>query len=136
MPFDLDNLNPSAKFFWQDGEEEWVELRLAAEADNEAMRKQSGIKQKVEYRNEKGQMHRIEFVDADEHKVDRFTALANDFAIVNWCLNSKQGDPIPCTLENKLKMIRNSPQFASWVIACLDKMRDDVSVLEDKETKN
>ncbi len=135
-PFDLDDLNPSARFYWGDLEEEWVDLRLAADVDTERLRKKAGIKQSIEYRRDRGSMHRIDFVNSDEKKLQEFTELLNDFIIKDWRLMTKEGEEIPCTAEAKNKMMRGSPAFAEWIASCSEKLRGDIGAKEDRELKN
>ncbi len=136
MPFDLKNLNPSARFFWGDSEEEWVDLRLAADEDTQKLRKKAGIKQSVEYHKDRGSMHRIDFVNSDEKKLQEFTELINDFIVKDWRLVTPTGEEIPCTAENKNKMMNSCPAFAEWIATCSEKLRSDISVQEDREQKN
>lgn len=137
MPFDLEDLNPTARFYWKDSKDEWVDLRLAADDDTERIRKAAGIKQKTEYRRDRGrQLHRIEYFDSDEKKVERFAFLLNVFIIKDWCLLTKEGSEIPCTDETKNKMMGGSPSFAEWIADCLEKMREDAKDQEDRELKN
>jgi len=144
MPFDLENLNPACRFFWEDedneddkkGDEEWVDLRLCSDDDVERFQKEAEIKQKVEYRRDRGRLHRVEFVDSDKKKMNKLSDLVNDFVVVNWRLLSKKREEIPCNLENKKIMFGKSPQFSEWIASCLEKMRQDIKMTEDRETKN
>ena len=136
MPFDLKNLNPSARFYWGDSEEEWVDLRLAADEDTQKLRKKAGIKQSVEYHRDRGSMHRIDFVNSDEKKLQEFTELINDFIVKDWRLVTPTGEEISCTAENKNKMMNSCPAFAEWIATCSEKLRSDISVQEDREQKN
>ena len=44
--FDLKNLNPVHRFFYEESEEEWIELRQIPESVVQGFRKDLGIKQK------------------------------------------------------------------------------------------
>jgi len=136
--FDMENLNPSTRFYWGDSEKEWVNLRLAADDDTERLRKRAGMKMKTEYRrdNRTGRLNRIEFLDSDEDKIQNFTDELNDFIIADWHLETKTGEEIPCTKENKNKLIRQSPAFSEWVAANTEKLRQDTMEAEGREIKN
>ena len=138
MSFDMNNLNPVTRFFWEDGDKEWVDLRLASDSDTEKLRKKAGIKMKTEYRRDarRGQLQRLEYLDADEEKLGKFAELLNDHVISDWCLLTKEGEKIPCTTENKIKLLRGSPKFSEWIADCLEKLRLDTKTQEDKERKN
>lgn len=121
MQFDLENLNPGTKFFFDEDDEKKgsVTLRVCAGDDLRAIRKQSS-KKKVEYR--RGQ--RIEYPDTNEEVEN---ALLWDFCIVAWegVLDSKNVS-IPCTKENKTLLMGKSPVFSKFV-------GDKLSVLADIE---
>lgn len=145
MPWDIEDLNPVTRFYYGDEDQqigdgdkskEWVELRVAADEDTERMRKQAGIKQKVEYRNVRGRAQRLEFLDSNEQKINTFSDLLNDFTIVDWYLFDKQGQEIPCTKENKLKLMKGSPMFAAWIASCTEQIRSEIENVAEEEAKN
>lgn len=136
MPFNLDDLNPATRFYWEDNEEEWVEFRLASDEDTEQMRKKAGIKYKTEYRRDRGRLQRLDNMDFNEKKMEKFNGLVNSHSIVDWYLVDNNGIAIPCTDENKNRLMKGSPLFSNWVANCLEKMRDDVEFQKEREEKN
>ena len=127
MPFDMENLNPTKRFFWGDDEQEWVDLHLVPSEVVEGFRAKAGIKQRVEYRTSPrtGRIQRIEFVDSGEDKVNQVLDDINDAAIVDWHLLDLRGALIPCTREVKLRLIKNSVQFAEWLRTKLEFLRGE-----------
>ena len=121
MQFDLENLNPGTKFFFDEDDEKKgsITLRVCAGDDLRAIRKQSS-KKKVEYR--RGQ--RIEYPDTNEEIEN---ALLWDFCIVGWegVLDAK-GSSISPTKENKTLLMGKSPSFSKFV-------GDKLSILADLE---
>lgn len=134
MPFDLKNLNPSTRFMYLDnGEEtgEYISLRLASDQDNKNFFNSIGVKEKVEqvFNPKTRQMDRQTFFNTNEAQREQFNELVWDFSITDWKLFSTEkdedGEPIeiPCTKENKIKFMRESPQFATWTASCLEELR-------------
>jgi len=123
MQFDLENLNPGTKFFFDDNDEKKgsVTLRVCAGDDLRAIRKLSA-KKKVEYRRGA----RIEYQDVNDEIEN---GLLWDFCIVNWegVLN-KHDELILCTKENKVLLMGKSPSFAKFV-------GDKLSILAELEEK-
>jgi len=141
MPFDLDDLNPPAKFFWldEDGNEtgEWVEFRIASDEDTDKMRREAGVKLAVEYKRVgKGGPQRFDYINTSEENLEKFTRLVNIHTIVSWYLLDKNGNEIECTPENRNRFIRESPMFSEWAADCLEKMRADVTIKKEEEVKN
>jgi len=126
MPFDLDNLNPSTRFNYND--EEWVELRICAGEDLDRIHKQTRKKVK-EYK------HGVRYVWEDIND-DLEIELMNDFAITNWHLVTPTGEDIPCTKEDKNLMMRRSVEFASFVTSCLQKLNEKFSLFQEEQEKN
>ena len=134
--FDLENLNPSARFYWEE-DGEWVDFRLLPAKKAEEFRKAVGITQKTEYRRiSKGSPQRFEYIDTSERKLIAFSELQIDYQIADWYLIDPNNNVIPCTKENKLKLVNGSPAFSSWMDRCLSQMEQDVERIKEKEEKN
>jgi len=121
MQFDLENLNPGTKFFFDETDElkGSVTIRVCAGDDLRAIRKQSS-KKKVEYR--RGQ--RIEYPDTNEVVENE---LLWDFCIVDWDgVLDKNGGNILCTKANKVLLMGKSPSFSKFV-------GDKLSILAELE---
>lgn len=138
MPWDLQDLNPATRFYWGDANEEWVELRIASDEDLRSFRKQLGIREKVEYPVNPAtrKVDRVEYLDMNEDKQLAFSELINDFAIAGWKLLDRGGKEIPCTIENKNRMMSGSPLFSRWISDCLSRMRADLEAQLEAERKN
>ena len=137
--FDLENLNPATKFFWPNSDnKEWVELRIAADEDLLAMRKRLGIKEKVEYpvNPETRQVNRVVGTNVDEGRSRAINDELTDFCIADWLLLDAAGNQIPCTRENKLKLVKGHPPFAKWIVDCLNELRTGEAAQSEAETKN
>ena len=134
MPFDISNLNPSARFYYPGTKKaEWIELRNISMSDIRQMRKKT-VDKKIEYyrpdnSNERPFRYEIENIDEDE-----LFSLMWDYQIVNWKIIDPNGKEIPCTIENKLLMIGKSNEFAEWVMKCLKQLsKDDAKSKKDSE---
>jgi len=131
--FDLGNLNPAVRFYWDEETDEWVEFRVMADEDLRKLRKKCG-RDKVEYRKVgKGAPQRFEYFEIDE---DLLVEEINDFCIFNWRLLDTQGNEIPCTRENKNLLMGKEPRFAEWAAECLEQLRRDAELIKEKEEKN
>lgn len=137
MPFNLKNLNPATRFYWGAGEEEWVDLRLVTDEAQNKIRRECGIKLKSEYKTDKnGRPVRIEFMDSSDEMITRFNDLLNDFAIEDWHLSDNEGNPIPCTAENKKILIGGHPPFSFWVAEKLKELKEQATGLKKEELGN
>jgi len=134
MPFDLENLNPSAWFTVPDektGEptHEKLCLRLPSVDLMDRINKET-TKKTVEYRHplkENGRpdlrkpLQRIEFEEVIDP--NKRTNMLWDHIIVDWEIYTPQGERIPCTTENKVLMMKGSSRFASLVNEYMDEMQ-------------
>lgn len=138
MPFDLNALNSSTRFYWGDTQEEYIDLRVVPEKEFRRMNREMGIKDRVEYvpNPQTGQMHRIEYRERNDEALEQLDAAVNDYCIAGWRLVTPDGDEIPCTRENKLKLIEGSPEFSSWLNKCLKQLRGDQLKAGESEQKN
>lgn len=126
MPFCMSELNPTHKFFWDETEKEYVNLRQVPDAKYQEFRKALGIKQKRTREFDKaGRPVYVDAMDLNEDKFMSLLEMANDYMIESWHLETDKGEEIPCTFENKNKMISECPQFASWLDKCIKKMKDE-----------
>lgn len=128
MKFDLENLNPGVFFPFEDSEG-GITIRLASgEALNDIDKK--CVKKKVEYR--KGQ--RYEVVNVNDEK--RSTLLW-DYVIVDWeGVTDLEGNPIPCTQENKHRLMIGSTRFSNFVSKCVENLAEDIEEIEEELEKN
>lgn len=144
MPWDIENdkaLNPTTRFFFETPEEEeseYVDLRIASDQENKEIFKKAGVKfeKKLVYNKQDRQMQYLRDLDVSDEKQDKFNEEVWDFSIVDWNLITPNGDKIPCTRENKTKLMRKSPKFASFVGDCLEELRNSVKGKKESELKN
>jgi len=129
MKFNMDNLNPPAWFDHPQDDEARICLRVASALDLEKIRKQT-VKKRVEYK--RGQRFEVDHVDEELQ-----TELTWKLCIIDWeGLYDHEDNPIPCTDENKVLLIRNSPQFSKWVVDCLDLLNEDNVERSESAEKN
>lgn len=82
------------------------------------------------------QMDRVVYFDQTPEQEKKERELIWDFAIVDWKdLLDAENKPIPCTLENKMKLM-NNPRFARFVGRCLQLISGMKVEQAAVETKN
>ncbi len=149
MSFDLEDLNPAARFYWPESKvidpdtgavsyDEWVDLRIASDDDVRNFRKKLGIKEIIEHKvnPETRALNRVIGSNFDEKKSVGFADEITDFCIVDWNLIGKNGEAIPCTRANKLKLANGSPVFARWLETSLNSLRERIKEQAEAELKN
>lgn len=131
MQFDLENLNPGAWFDLVEGKPKdgRICLRVCNGKALEAIRAKT-VKARVEYRG--GQ--RFEYADIKE---DLHSELVWDYCIVDWeNIQDAEGNPIPCTRANKVKLMRGSILFSRVVSGALARLADDIQQRAENAAKN
>jgi hypothetical protein len=132
MAWNLKNLNPPARFHYNDTEE-WIELRNVSIAEVRKIQKETTQKRVDYFAPEKGKPHRFEFEEKDE---DKLFELLWDTQIVAWNLLDDKGNKIPCNKKNKLLLMGNSTEFSTWVVDCLNQLAKDELEKKENEEKN
>jgi hypothetical protein len=120
-------LNPGKPFEMEGGGKVW--LRVCAGDDLRDIRKKT-VKKKIEYKKVDGNMQRLSFEDIDE---DLQSQMVWDFCIVKWenfFADAAKTIPIPCTTDNKLKLMGRSLVFSKFVGESLQTLR---GTLESEE---
>ena len=133
VTFDLGNLNPGTAFTMEGGGV--VYLRVCAGDDLREIRKKT-VKKNKEYKKIDGNLQRITFEEVDD---DLQSNLVWDFCIVNWenfFADEAKTIPIPCTTENKLKLMGRSLIFSKFVGDCLQTLRGTLENEEEVVEKN
>lgn len=132
--FDIDGeLNPGQGFTMEGGA--IVYLRVCAGDDLKDIRKKT-VKKAKEYKRIDGNLQRLTFEDVDEELQSQ---LIWDFCIVNWenlYSDKEKTKPIPCTTENKLKLMGKSLVFSKFVGESLQTLRGDEEVKAEEVEKN
>jgi hypothetical protein len=136
MKINLSDPNPGAWFDYPDDPDGFrVKVRVCSGKDLEEIQDKT-TKVEVEYKapKKRAQLQRIEYVVVDEKKQRE---LLWDFCIVDWKnLYDETGSVIPCTKENKLKLMRESIGFASFIADCLEKLTEEGAKREEEAEKN
>ena len=146
MPINIKDLNPGEWFEYPSddgyaGEVEKVKLRAP---DLEAIKRidaQTATKEveHVQPRKKNGKidrrqsLQRIEYVVYDDEKKE---ALVFDFMIVDWNLKTPEGIDIPCTTENKVKLLLGSREFNRFVTECCETLTEENEKREKDLEKN
>lgn len=127
MRFDMENLNPGTWFDLPD--EGRICIKNLSLEDSDEIRVKT-VKKTVEYKNGS----RYEAENIDEKKASDMTW---DKMIVDWeKIYDAKGDEVKCTRENKIKLLRGSPSFATCVMDCFKKLNIAVDAETEAETKN
>ena len=132
MKINLQDPNPPATFDLPGGGT--IKIRPLAEASLREILKQVE-KKKVEYKEDRmGRLQRIEYTERDEEK---YSELLWDYCIVAWDgIEDMDGNSVSCTQENKLILMRQSPDFSGIVSKFIDQMNQDESNRLENEIKN
>lgn len=135
--FDLNDLNPAQRFYYDDKEVEWVELRLVTDEKYKEFKTTLAIKQKREVKFDKaGRPVYLDSLNIDEEKTSALSDLANDYMIADWHLVDKQNNEIECTSEIKKKMLFGCPAFSTFIDKCIKKMKETDEVHQEEVEKN
>lgn len=118
--FSLRDPNPGVYFSFNDDDTEsgGVLVRSVNMTKRNEIQKKT-VKNRVEYKH--GQ--RFEYTETNE---DLFSELLWDYAIAGWeRLEDDDKNPIECTTENKLFLMRNNVGFAQFVGQCMEKLEKE-----------
>lgn len=128
MPFDIHNLNPG-EWFEYPGEtdpSERVKVRLPEQETVKRIDAET-IKKEVEHvqpRKKSGKIDRRQGLQRIEYEVvfdeQKREELLIDHIITDWEIKTPDGEDIPCTKENKIKMMFGSVEFNNFVNECLE----------------
>jgi len=112
-------------------------LRIADPETIESIQAQTRKKVTEFVHNPKSrQMDRVTYYDQTPAQEKKERELIWDYAIADWQgILDKDGNEIPCTLENKLKMM-NIPIFARFVGRCLQLITGANASLAEEAIKN
>lgn len=136
--FDMSDLNPSKKFYWDETNDEWVSFRLVSDEEMQKIRKGLGLKSKQKYipNPTTKRMESVIDVDGNDDIMMKFNDAIMCYQIESWNLIQPDKELIPCTDENKLKLFYGSPVFAKWTSKCLAELEKVLKKIEDEEVKN
>jgi len=135
MSFNLNNLNPSVKFYWDKSKEEWIELRNIPIGELRRIRKETVTKEVEYYRPAESDIRPFRY-EAEEINEEKMSELLWDYQITDWHFKDAEGNVIPCTLENKLLLLNNSTEFMDRIIKWLNQLAGDAEDIKEKSEKN
>lgn len=131
MKFNLKDLNPGAKFYFDENDPAKGSITLRA-LNMEALDniRAKTVKRRAEYVN--GQRHEV-FETDESMRADLTWA----YVIQDWeGIEDENGQPIPCTDENKAALMRGSLLFSRLVSDFLARLDADMQAKAEAERKN
>jgi hypothetical protein len=139
MPIDIKNIAKPTKFYWpgDDSGQEWVLISQPNRKELLEIIKKSNIKQTAEFKlDPKTKVYqRVQYIDSDLDRDLVFSELMLDLIIVDWNFVDLEGEPIPCTKENKILMASNIP-FRTWIDECIEVIKTGKKQAFEEEIKN
>jgi len=134
MRINLDELNPGVFFTWPGEPEDskkGITVRPLSGSAIKLINKQTLISSKIKF-TKKGQQYTDEIYN--EAKKEELIA---DYCIVDWKgLEGEDGKAIPCTAENKSKIMNEHPLLMEFVTDKIDSITEFQAEKEDAEAKN
>lgn len=130
--FNLDELNDGAWFDFDDAE---IKLRapnndFLSSVSKECVREKKLYKKK----NRVGDLQLMKETETDD---DKLKAMIWDYTIMEWKnIKTQNGEDIPCTKENKVKLMGGSPKFYHFVDSAVDQLSSDQSKEAEDLEKN
>ncbi|NOR27608.1 MAG: hypothetical protein GQ540_03655 [Lutibacter sp.] len=138
MPFDIENLNESVRYYWGKEKKEYVNLRLVPDPEMNNFRKETGIKSKAKHiiNPMSKRMERVDDLNISSDALMAFNELVFDYQIESWYLITNEDQSIECNLDNKKKMMYGSPKFSTWISKCMEKLEKASLEIEEEELGN
>ena len=120
------------RYFEMDGGGK-VKLRTMTADVLKAIRKQA-VKKRVEFKKVEGTPHRFEWEDVNDELQNE---LFWDHIIQDWeGFTDGKGNPIPCTRDNKLKLMFRSVKFSQFITESLKTLADEEAKQLEASEKN
>lgn len=119
MKIDLENPNPGVTFYFNDEDESegHIVLRVLSGEVLESITNRCRTK-RVEVKG--SPPTRFEYLDFKKGGEEKEFELTWDYCIQSWSqVVDAKGAEIPCTPENKVFLMKQSPQFSSYVMKCV-----------------
>jgi hypothetical protein len=140
MPFDMKDLGRASRFFWPGDPkgEEWVEIRALSDKEQRSLMRECGmeIKEAFQPNPYTEKIERLEYMPSELVKVDLFLDKVWDLTIAAWNLRTPDGEEIPCTLENKAKLMSGVEEFKSWIDSCVEQVKSARQAKREELEKN
>jgi hypothetical protein len=108
-----------------------IQIRIPTMSDWKGIRRQT-VRKKVEFKKVEGTAGRFEFEEVNE---DLQNELFWDMAIVNFENFTNKGVLIPCTKENKIRLMANA-KFAKFFSESFKTLTEDVASRPEVAKKN
>lgn len=133
MQFNLEDLNPGTWFLIDEKNPDQgrICLRLLNGKARKEIDKETVTK---DYKFHPQTHQRYEDVQVDEGLNDR---MLWDYSIVDWDgIEDNDGQPIPCTADNKIALIHGSPLFMGIMLDCQARLIEAMALKEKETEKN
>lgn len=134
MKINLKDMNPGMFFVWPGESEDskkGITVRPLNGTISKTINKQSLISSKIKF-TKAGQQYKDEIYN--EAKRDQLIA---DYCIISWNgLEDEDGKAIPCTAENKDKIMNENPLLMEFVFDKINSITDYETEKEEAEVKN
>jgi len=130
MNFNMDDLNPSTRCFFNEEkpEEGYVDLRILNQEAHEAINEKV-VKKRFDFHNHV----RHEVKDVNSKMRDE---LNWDYCITEWDIKDANGQQIPCTIQNKAKLMRGSMEFNIFVSKKIEALNNALLQRAEELEKN
>jgi hypothetical protein len=129
--FSLKDPNPGTWFSFNEADPESGKICIRV---MNAAKMQEITKATTKKRTEYKQGQRFEVAEVLEEKRSQ---MLWDYSIADWeRLEDDDGKPIPCTAENKAKLMLENIGFSSFVSACISKLNADIDAIRENVEKN
>ena len=139
FPFFKSEVRPDGEVEYSEPEKDSGRVCLRIADSDTLERIQAETRKKVSenvYNPKTRAMERVAYFDQTVAQEKRERELIWDHAIVDWeGILDSAGNPIPCTLENKMKLM-NVPLFARFVGRCLQLISGAAEETKETEIKN
>lgn len=134
MKINLKDMNPGVFFVWPGEPEDskkGITLRPLSGSISKNINKQSLISSKIKF-TKQGQQYKDEV-----YNEARREQLIADYCVVSWTgLTGEDDKPIPCTAENKNKIMNENPLLMEFVFDKINSITDYEAEKEEAESKN
>lgn len=126
FPFDEDAETPEAK-------KEGVTLRVLTQEKLDEIRRKT---QKKLSKIAGSPPRHITYYEYKTGGEEEEFMLTWDYCIINWHGVTSKGQQIPCTTENKVKLMKGSPEFSGFILKCSTKLNQAMGLEEEELEKN
>lgn len=137
---DIENLNPGTWFYFdkESPEDGGVCIRVISNEMMREIQKATQVwKSEVKQIGRGRPAQRFEGWQPVENAADIEFEMTWDYCIVDWKgVIDMNGTEIPCTKENKVKLMSGSVKFSTFIGECIRKLNEAAGLYEEEEAKN